>query len=126
MANELRTAITLECTREALVRGWPRKTVTSTLAGQNFVWTRKAIGVAAEALPLDEVTSGGFWILSNRSTTAGEIISLRSGALGANFAVLNPGEECLVRWTWLADGASAPHAISALGTPILEYLAFDP
>ena len=126
MANELRTSISLEFTKDALVREWPRKTVTATVVGQNLSWQRQTLSVAAEALIINEVISTGLWLFANRSTTAGEIIYLRAGAAGANMVALNPGEECMFRWVWAGGGGDLPFAIAALGTPVLEYLAIDP
>jgi len=119
MANELTVDILFRYTKDAVARTFPRLEQNIDVAGENLIASHKNIGVAPEVLPVDEVAVNGWWIFANRSTTTGENITIQDGA-GNPACIIYPGEMQSMRLPF------APSAVSAAGTPRLEYWGLDP
>ena len=107
-------------TADSVDRDWPTKGFTVTTTGDNVIKGKQTIGAVSEAIHLGEVGLGGWWVFANRSTTAGENITLEV-AIGTAFAVLHPGEEFPIR----LEATVTLRALAAAGTPLLEYWGFD-
>ncbi len=99
----------------------PAKVQTIATRGDATTGGKPALGVAQEALNMGEVIVGGWWKFVNRSTTTGEVITIQSRTAGGtttNMLDLLPGEEIAVR---LSAAMDELYAVSAAGTPQLEY-----
>ena len=100
---------------------WPSVVHTITTTGSNEQGGSMNTSTSAAQIPIGSVAVGGATLLRNKSATTAETIHIRDGAAGSNFLTIPAGEEMLVFFSSGID----PYAVSATGTPILEFEAID-
>jgi len=93
------------------------------LAGSDFTHQSQNAATGEAALDLGKITTPGWFLGINRSTTAAEIIEIRTQTGAAYDTIkIEPGEFACFRF---GSNATAPYIISASGTPTLEYLLVE-
>jgi hypothetical protein len=104
---------------------WSLGTLADDITGTNYTYKTQTIDVATveEALDLGDCAIPGWILVRNNSTAAAELVYIKTGTGGVNFAELTPGG--LPTLTKLPAAMTAPFIISASGVPEIEYLLIE-
>jgi hypothetical protein len=118
MANEGLVSVNLSFSKSGRSAELGKTGLQFDISGLDYCKKTQNIGTSEEAISLGDITTPGYFVGINRSTTYN--IRIRAATGLADLIVLLPGEVCCFRMY-----ASAPYAIAITGAAELEYLLIE-
>jgi hypothetical protein len=118
MANEGTVTVSLSFNKSSRSASLGKTGLQFDIDGLDYVKKTQNIGTTEEAINLGDITTPGYFVAVNRSTTYN--IRIRPATAVADLIVLEPGDVCCFRMY-----ASAPFCIAITGSAELEYLLIE-
>lgn len=122
MANELTLSSTLAFAKDSRRASVNHGSFNDTVAGTDYIQATQVVTTTQAALEKGNITTPGWFIGRNLSSTAGEIIHIRPATGGTNMVEIGPGLEVQFKFS---STATAPFVISATGSPELEFTLIE-
>ena len=122
MADEITISASLSVNNGIVSAKLAKVGLSIDLAGSDFTHQSQVVTTADAAIDKGAITTLGWFLGINRSTTAAEIMEIRPVDNGNDTIKIEPGEFACFRF---GSDATAPFIISASGSPTLEYLLIE-
>lgn len=122
MANELTLSASLGYLKNAVTVAESVSSLHATVTGNGLnSLTAYSAPIADTAIPLGSVTAPGGWLFI-LNTDITNFVTVKTAVAGTAFAVLKPGEFCLLR---LATGITAPSMQANTAPCVCKLAVFD-
>lgn len=92
------------------------------VSGSKYHLGIQSLSTSPAALNKGNVGTPGMMIIVNRSSTAGQIVRLKTATGGVDFCKIYPGKWAMFMWD---ESRTAPYVTADAGTPQIEYLLVE-
>lgn len=123
MANEITAHVSLRFRKGEVDVSFPDDgSFSADVAGSNYHLGTQVLSTTPAALNKGSVVVPGYIAIKNNSSTAGQIVRLKTATGGIDFGRVDPGKAELFKWD---ENRTAPFVVADAGTPQIEYLLIE-
>jgi len=122
MANEITASCSLRYRETPIDIEFSSNSFNDDVAGNDGHFLTQVVTTTPAALELGTIATLGYFKARNNSSTAAEIIRLKTSVSGVEFARINAGAECMFQWD---ENITAPYVTSDSGSPQLMYAIIE-